>query len=117
MTIKEVAKLLDATVICGDENQLSKNVHNACGSDLMSDVLAYVKDQSLLLTGLVNTQVIRTAEMMDFYCIVFVRGKCPTADMVELAEERGIVLLATTHRLFTACGILYSTGLEGGSKE
>ena len=81
----------------------------------MSDVLAYVKDQSLLLTGLVNPQVIRTAEMMDFVCIVFVRGKRPDPAMIELASEYGIVLLTTRHRMFTACGRLYAAGLEGGS--
>jgi len=80
----------------------------------MSDVLAYVKDQSVLLTGLLNAQVVRTAEMMDMLCIVFVRGKRPEAEVIELAREKGIVLLSTQERLFTACGILYTNGLGGG---
>ncbi|MDD6032270.1 MAG: hypothetical protein PUC47_02125, partial [Oscillospiraceae bacterium] len=74
MTVRDVARILNATVLSG-EDQLDIEVHDACGSDMMSDVLAFVKDQSVLLTGLVNPQVIRTAEMMDIICVVFVRGK------------------------------------------
>ena len=69
MTIREVVKLLDAEILCGEDN-LDTEIHTACGSDMMSDVLAYVKDQSVLLTGLLNPQVVRTAEMMDMLCIV-----------------------------------------------
>ena len=81
---------------------------------MMSDVLAYVKDQAVLLTGLVNSQVIRTAEMMDMICIVFVRGKKPDAGILALAEERGMAILCTDHTMFTACGLLYAHGLRGG---
>ncbi len=112
MTIADVQKILNAEVVWGDD--LTTEVHNACGSDMMSDVLAFVKDQSVLLTGLVNMQVVRTAEMMDMLCIVFVRGKEPTAEMIELAKEFNIVLMKTPLRLFTACGLLYSSGLTGG---
>jgi hypothetical protein len=80
---------------------------------MMSDVLAFVKDQSVLLTGLVNLQVVRTAEMMDMLCIVFVRGKKPTAEIIALAKEFGIVLLQSPLRLFSACGLLYQNGLNG----
>ena len=79
----------------------------------MSDVLAYVKDQAVLLTGLVNSQVIRTAVMMDMLCIVFVRSKEPTEEMIKLARESGIVILTTDKRLYEACGLLYSNGLNG----
>ena len=112
MKISTIKDLLEAQVICCEEG-LSEHVYSACGSDMMSDVLAYVKDQAVLMTGLVNSQVIRTAEMMDMKCIVFVRSKLPTAEMIELANESGIVLLATTKRLYEACGILYSNGLIG----
>ena len=84
MKIREIAVLANAKVDCCEE-LLDNEVHSACGSDMMSDVLAYVKDQGLLITGLVNPQVVRTAEMMDMPCIVFVRGKKPTAEMIELA--------------------------------
>ncbi|MDR1563962.1 MAG: hypothetical protein LBS74_03285 [Oscillospiraceae bacterium] len=113
MQIKEIISLLECDVICGEE-QLELDLHTACGSDMMSDVLAYVKEQSVLLTGLVNPQVVRTADMMDMRCIVFVRGKEPDEDIVELAQERGIALLKTRYRMFTACGRLYANGLQGG---
>ena len=112
MTIADVKNILNAEVVCGDD--LSAEVHNACGSDMMSDVLAFVKDQSVLLSGLVNTQVVRTAEMMDMRCIVFVRGKEPTPEMIDLAREFDIVLMKTPLRMFTACGLLYTNGLTGG---
>lgn len=112
MTIGDIKKLLNATVLSGHD-LLDTEVHNACGSDMMSDVLAFVKDQSVLLTGLVNPQVVRTAEMMDMVCIIFVRGKEPGEDIIKLAEERGIVLMKTPLRMFPACGILYEAGLRG----
>ena len=112
MKISTIRELLDAKIVCGEEN-INKHVYSACGSDMMSDVLAYVKDQAVLLTGLVNAQVVRTAEMMDMVCIVFVRSKQPTEEMVELAKEHGLVLMTTEKRMYEACGILYSSGLAG----
>ncbi len=114
MTVNDIKEILGGEVICRDD-LLGREVHSACGSDMMSDVLAFVKEQAVLLTGLVNPQVIRTAEMMDMHCIVFVRGKRPTLDMIEMAEDRDMVLLCTDHEMFTACGKLYSQGLRGGS--
>ena len=111
MKISEIVDFLDAMVHCG-HSFLDVEVHSGCGSDLMSDVLAFVKDHGVLLTGLVNPQVIRTAEMMDIVCVVLVRGKTPTEAMIKLAEERGIVILSTSNRMFCACGILYSAGLK-----
>lgn len=113
MTILDVKNILNAEVIFGD-SLLDKEVHTACGCDMMSDVLAFVKDQSVLLTGLVNAQVVRTAEMMDMVCIVFVRGKTPDEAIVKLASDKGIVLMKSNLRMFTACGLLYSNGLKGG---
>ena len=110
MKISEIQQLLQATVhACHD--QLEKDVKSACGSDMMSDVLAFVKDQAVLLTGLMNMQVIRTAEMMDMVCVVFVRNKMPGDDIIELAKEKGIVVMTTEQRMYDACGKLYSAGL------
>ncbi len=116
MKISQIRTLLDAEVLCGADH-LDRDVHSACGSDMMSDVLAYVKDQAVLLTGLVNPQVVRTAEMMDMLCVVFVRDKNPSAEMVRLAEDAGMVLLKTSKRMYEACGRLYVGGLgvNGGS--
>lgn len=112
MKISKIRDLLGAEVLCCDEN-LDGDVYSACGSDMMSDVLAYVKDQAVLLTGLLNCQVIRTAEMMDMVCIVFVRSKRPTEAMVSMAEDSGIVVMATDKRMYEACGMLYASGLIG----
>lgn len=112
MKIRDIMENLNAALVCG-EDSLDSDVFSACSSDMMSDVLAFVKDQAVLLTGLVNPQVIRTAEMMDMRCIVFVRKKSPTDEMKALAEESGIVLMKTDLRMFEACGILYGAGLHG----
>ena len=110
MKIREIKDLLEAEVLCCEEC-LDHEVYSACCSDMMSDVLAYVKDQGVLLTGLVNPQVIRTANMMDILCIVFVRNKLPSDEMISLAKESGIVLMKTALRAYEACGILYDSGL------
>ena len=112
MKISTMQKLLEAKILCCEEN-VDRSVYSACGCDLMSDVLAYVKDQAVLLTGLVNPQVIRTAVMMDMVCIVFVRSKIPSEEMLSLAKESGIVVMTTDKRLYEACGLLYSSGLIG----
>lgn len=112
MKISKIQELLDAKVLCCEEN-LEKHVYSAFGCDLMSDVLAYVTDQAVLLTGLVNPQVIRTALMLDMVCIVFVRSKTPSEEMLELARDNGIVMMSTDMTLYSASGTLYSNGLIG----
>ena len=112
MYLKEVMEILDAELLCG-EDRLDIEVRSACGSDFMSDVLAYVKNQAVLLTGLVNPQVIRTADMMDMKCVVFVRGKRPDEGMLSLARERGMAIMATKLPMYPACGKLYHAGLRG----
>lgn len=112
MKINNIAEILKAKVITG-EKLLEYEVTAACGSDLMSDVMAYVTENVVLLTGLINLQVIRTAEMMDIKAVIFVRGKLPLDSMVELANEKNIVLLSTELPMYTACGQLYVSGLKG----
>ena len=109
MKIREIQKLLGADVLCGSEH-LDNDVYSACCSDMMSDVLAFVKDQGVLITGLSNSQVIRTANMMDMVCIVFVRSKRPTEEMLDLARESGIAVMCTKKRMYEACGKLYAGG-------
>ena len=110
MKIREIQNLLGAELLCGEEC-LDNEVSSACCSDMMSDVLAFVKDQGVLITGLSNSQVIRTANMMDMVCIVFVRSKTPTPEMIALAEECGITVMRSTLRAYEACGLLYTAGL------
>lgn len=114
MTVEDARAILGARCVCGEE-YLNREVYSACGSDMMSDVLAFVKDKSILLTGLCNPQVIRTAEMMDIVCVIFIRGKQPDEMILELAKEKEIPILCTGHRMFTACGLLYENGLHGGA--
>ncbi len=114
MKLRDISEILDAQVITG-EDFLEYSVTAGCGSDLMSDVMAYVTESVLLLTGLINLQVIRTAEMMDIKAIVFVRGKLPIDSMVELAKEKDIVLMSTKLTMFASCGRLFSAGLQGKS--
>lgn len=112
MKLYEIAELLKADVMCGEEN-LAMDFKYGFGSDLMSDVLALVKKDTILLTGLTNIQAVRTAEMVDIKCIVYVRGKKPDEQVINLAKEKGICLMSTKYIMFTSCGILYENGLKG----
>ena len=110
MKVDKIVEILEADLLTGEEN-LEIDITAACGADLMSDVMAYVKDSVVLLTGLVNLQVVRTAEMMDIKVIVFVRGKKPDQAIVDLAKEKSITVLTTSYSMFIACGKLYSAGI------
>lgn len=112
MQLREIQNIVDGTVIAYEKG-LSYEIHSAFGSDLMSDVLAYVEEDTLLITGLVNQQVIRTAEMLDLKAILFVRGKVPCSQVIDMAEQKGILLMKTTKTLFSASGVLYAAGLNG----
>jgi len=113
MTVMEAVTLLEGQFFIG-EDKAGLEVASACGADLMSDVMAFVKDKVLLLTGLVNSQVIRTAELLDIHAVIFVRGKMPGRDMIEMAGESDIILAGTKLPMFLACGKLYEAGLKAG---
>ena len=110
MTLKEIAALSNAQVI-HENNHLDKTIRHAFAADLMSDVLRLDTSEMILITGLANLQVIRTAEMSDINFILFVRGKA-TPDMVELAKECNIAILQSKQSMFKVCGLLYEAGLE-----
>ena len=114
MTVRDVRDILGARVLAG-EDHLDEKVLSACGSDMMSDVLAFSKDHSVLLTGLCNPQVIRTAEMLDIVCVIFVRRKHPDETILAMAKERELIVMETGHRMFSTCGMLYKAGLGGGA--
>ncbi|MDR1251323.1 MAG: hypothetical protein LBK62_04060 [Treponema sp.] len=113
MTVAEAVAVLGGQFFSG-EDKADLEVASACGADLMSDVMAFVKDRVLLLTGLVNPQVIRTAELLDIHALIFVRGKIPSRDMIDMAEEAGIILGGTKLPMFLSCGKLYEAGLKAG---
>jgi len=114
MKLKDIKKILEAEVITGAE-LLETEIKMGCGCDLMSDVLSFVKSDSLLLTGLTNPQVVRTAEMADLAAVCFVRGKKPGAETIEIAKSKNIPLLTTHLLLFESCGRLHREGLSGCS--
>jgi predicted transcriptional regulator len=115
MILERIKELLSAEVITGFD-KLKTDIKMGCGSDLMSDVLAFTKPGSLLLTGLTNSQVIYTAEMADIKAVCLVRGKKPTEEMINLAKSKNIPLLMTHLPMFESCGKLYKSGLVGCSE-
>ncbi len=112
MTITEIVKCLDARVLCGEEH-LDQSVTSACCSDLMSDALAFIHENATLLTGITNAHVVRTASILDLKCVIFVRGKVPAPEVIEMAREAGLVTMTVNKTMFTCAGLLYQGGLRG----
>ena len=112
MTIRDMQKVLDAQFLYGEE-LADLDVQFVFSADMMSDVLAYCGKCSVLITGLCNPQVVRTAEMLDIVCIIFVRGKMPDESILRLAQARDIVVMRSPRRMYDACGLLYLNGLRG----
>lgn len=110
MKLREVLELIEGNVISRDAD-LDLEIQMGCGADLMSDVLAFTHEGTLLMSGLTNPQVVRTAEMAGIKAIVFVRSKLPPPETISLAEEKGIPLLASKYTMFETCGRLYRAGL------
>lgn len=110
MTLAELIEHIEGRVLT-DGVDLSVRVEGGCGADLMSDVLASIQPNAVLLTGLCNPQVVRTAQMADVAAVIFVRGKVPTSDIIELAQGEGIPLITAPFGMFELCGRLYKAGL------
>ncbi len=115
MTLGEIAKMLGAQVVCGEE-RLSMEVGTVCATDLMSEVLLLNLPHSLLLTGLNHPQAVRSAALAEIQAICFVRGQMPQRTTVELARRNGLPLLSSRCSMFTACGRLYAAGLAGNDE-
>ncbi len=111
MNVQEMIKIVNGTLLT-PQATLTREVKGGCGADLMSDVLASIKPEAVLLTGLCNIQVVRTAQMADVCAIVFVRGKMPATDTIELAAEENIPLITSPFGTFELCGRLYKAGLH-----
>lgn len=111
MKLKEIIELLSGEVLFGTD-LLEGEVHFACGADLMSDVLSFSASETLLLTGLTTSQVMRTAELINLTGVILVRGKKPSQEMLSLAEEKRIPLIRTNLPMFEACGLIYMKGLR-----
>ncbi len=111
MKVEDIARVLDAPIVCG-EDQMQYAIEVAFASDLMSDVLTLKHDHVLLITGLANTQTIRTAEMSDIKCIVFARNKKATPEMIQMAKENEIMIIECRYSVFKTCGLLYQEGVK-----
>ncbi|SHE47989.1 hypothetical protein SAMN05444274_101469 [Mariniphaga anaerophila] len=111
MKISEIIKYADARIVSGSL-ATDKDLEKAFSSDLMSDVLTLDEESILLITGLANLQLVRTAEMADIQAVLLARGKPASAEMIELAKENGLVLLETPFSIYKASGILYAKGLK-----
>jgi predicted transcriptional regulator len=116
MKLKEIISLVEGKLLTDhyDENE---KIDGAMGADLMSDVLASISPGAALLTGLCNPQVIRTAIIADIHAIIFVRGKQPKEDTIDLANEENISIITTNLGMFEACGILYKAGIKSFEKQ
>lgn len=115
MKVSQIASLLEAEVLTGRDN-MDMDILTAFSGDMMSDVLAYPKEHMVLLTGLLNPQVMRTCDMLDVRCVVFVRGKQPSADILEMAEEYDITVMTTRCGMYISSGILFSNGLNASER-
>ncbi|MBR5700880.1 MAG: hypothetical protein IKX47_00325 [Oscillospiraceae bacterium] len=113
MLVRQIQQLLEARILCGEE-LLEEEISSIFASDMMSDILACPDEIECMLTGQVNQQVIRTADMMDIPIIIFVRDKNPQEDVITMATQRGMAVLVTPKGMYKACGILYSAGFDGG---
>ena len=111
MTLRDIVALLEAETLYPDAD-LEREVPCAFASDMISDILMCTKEPTLLLTGLTNNQVIRLSDMIDLTAIVFVRGKRPLPDVIEMALERGLPIISTPYTLFKSSGILFGAGLR-----
>lgn len=111
MNLTEVARILRAEVIWGDELLDGVDITHAYGADLMSDVLAFARPGTLLITGLTNIQIVRTAQMLDLPAVLFVRGKKPQDSAVTLAKEVRLPMLVSPLSMFEACGLLFQNGI------
>jgi predicted transcriptional regulator len=112
LTLDKIARLIGAKVLCGEEKLTEIDAPRAYACDLMSDVLALCSPAALLITGLTNIQIVRTAQMLDIPGVLFVRGKTPMRDTISLAAESGISLIISNMSMFQVCGILYAEGIK-----
>jgi len=110
MKLGEIVKIVEGVLIT-DNTDLDLEIRCACGADLMSDVLTHTRPGALLLTGLTNPQVVRTAEVADIAAIVFVRDKKPPHETIALARDKGIPLITAPYTMFEMCGRLYEAGM------
>ena len=114
MKIKEIVRLVNGKLLTSEYNK-NKEIKCAFAADLISDILMCTKEPTLLLTGLTNPQIIRLADMIDLEGIVFVRGKKPPKEIIDMAKERELPLIITPFTMFKTSGILFQNGIRSCS--
>lgn len=117
MEIAKIADVIGADIIYGADNYRELDITKAVAADLMSEVMLGTEAGSLIITGLINPQVVRTAEMLDIFAVLFIRGKRIPETILELAKDRNITVLRTEMTMFEVCGRLYSEGITPGQPE
>ncbi len=110
MKVEELIRIINGELL-SDSPDLEREIKGGCGADLMSDVLAYIQPDAVLLTGLCNPQVVRTSQMADVAAIILVRGKNPPKETIDLANRERIPLISSPYGMFELCGRLYQAGL------
>ena len=115
MNLKEIVKVIEGRILTKQPTP-DMEIPSCGATDLMSDALSFMKPGSLLLTGLVHSQSVRTAEMAELAAIVFVRGKIPASEVISLADEVNIPLIASPYGMYEICGRLYKAGLAPAMK-
>ena len=114
MNLKEISDILKCEVLVGEHIE-EVEAEGICAADLMSDVLAFTRPGSVLLTGLSNVQSVITTHVAEVVAVIYVRGKKPDAEALKLAGQKGIPLLASPLSMYEACGRLWKEGLKVGS--
>jgi predicted transcriptional regulator len=112
LTLEDISNVINAKVLCGADRLARIEAPGAYACDLMSDVLALCTPGAILITGLTNIQIVRTAQMLDIPGVIFVRGKTPMQDTIALADESGIPMVVTSMGMFKVCGMLYERGVK-----
>lgn len=123
MKLSQLVKVLNAQIFTQKTYDANKEISYAFSCDLMSDALMLLRnvpmkfcDEGLLSTGLVTIQGVRTAEMLDIYVILLVRGKIPSQQVIEAAEELNIIMIGTSYTMFSSNGKMYEAGIKGISE-
>lgn len=110
MLLRDLILIIDGTLVT-NSTDMNRVIKGGFGADLMSDVLASIQPEAVLLTGLCNPQVVRTAQMADVAAVVLVRGKNPPAETIRLANEENVPIVSTPYGMFEVCGRLHNAGL------
>lgn len=116
MYLHEIVSLLGAKVLTEDAND-NLELNSAFSSDVMSDVIAYSHDKSILITAIIDATAIRTADLMGITCVIFIGTNNPDDELIDLANSHGLTIVKSPLSMYVTCGLLFSNGLQGMGPE